>query len=111
MGLPDEGAHSLDEQWQRWSSVTEPELPAQLFDSSVGNHTKTLNSWLEREPSLPLVVCADSKIEALAFLACAFDRSESAASGHKDRAVVFSSPQTLRKLLRITILPDRDRIH
>jgi len=99
MGWPDEGAHSLDEQWQRWASVTEPELSAQLFDSSVQSHAKTLTSWLEREPSSPFVVCADSKIEALAFLACVFDRNEFAAAGYKDRAVVFSSPQTLRKLL------------
>jgi addiction module HigA family antidote len=99
MGLPEEGAHSLDEQWQKWASVTEPKLPAELFDSSVDSHEKTLKSWLEREPSSPLVVCADSKIEALAFLSCVFDRSEFASAGYKDRAVVFSSPQTLRKLL------------
>ena len=99
MGSPDEGAHSLDEQWQKWASVTEPELSKELFGPAVEDHKRTLKSWIEKPPSSPLVVCADSKIEALAFLFCIFDEDDFAAARYKDRAVVFSSAQALRKLV------------
>jgi len=99
MGSPDAGTHSLDELWHRWASVTEPELPKELFAPSVERYKETLKSWLEKEPSAPLIVCADSKIEASAFLTCLFDSDVLAAAGYKDRAVAFSSADTLRKLL------------
>ena len=99
MGSPDARAHSLDEQWHRWASVTDPELPKELFAPSVERHKDTLKSWLEKEPSSPLIVCADSKIEALAFLSCLFNADDFAGAGYKDRVVVFSSADTLRKLL------------
>ncbi len=99
MGSPYEGAHSLDEQWQRWASVTEPELSKELFEPSVENHKVKLKLWIENEPSSPLIVGADSKIEALAFLSCIFDRDDFAAAGYNDRAVVFSSAEALRKLV------------
>lgn len=31
IGLATEGFRSLDDQWKRWASVTEPELPKSLF--------------------------------------------------------------------------------
>ena len=99
MGLPDEGAHSLDEQWRRWASVTEPELPKEIFEPSVESHKATLASWMKNPPSTPLIVCADSKAEALAFLSCIFEADEFAREGYKDQAIVFSSAQTLRKLV------------
>src|SRR3989442_12985987 len=99
MGSTDAGAHSLDEQWHRWASVTEPELPVELFAPSVERHKGTMKSWLGKEPSSSLIVCADSKIEALAFLACLFDFDDFAAAGFKDRIVVFSSADALRKVL------------
>lgn len=99
MGSPGDGAHSLDEQWQKWASVTEPELSRELFEPSIESHKATVKSWIEKDPSSPLIVCADSKIEALAFLSCLFDSGEFVAAGYKDRVVVFSSAQTLRKLV------------
>ncbi len=99
MGRPDEGAHSLDEQWRTWASVTEPELPKAIFEPSVERHRATLATWLKSQPSAPLIVCADSKAEALAFLSCIFEADEFAPQGYKDRAIVFSSAETLRKLL------------
>src|SRR5262249_35249808 len=50
-------------------------------------------------PSSPLVVCADSRIEALAFLSCLFEAEDFAGAGYRDRVVVFSSADALRKLL------------
>src|SRR5439155_10354056 len=43
------------------------------------------------------VVSADSRDEALAFLACIFEQTD-AASKSKDLAAVFASPETLRTL-------------
>jgi addiction module HigA family antidote len=99
MGSPDAGAHSLDQQWQAWASVTTPELPKELFTPSIETHRKKIKSWLDKEPSAPLIVCADSRMEALAFLCCVFESEDFAAGGYKDRVVVFSLPDTLRKLL------------
>lgn len=98
MGLPSEGVHSLDQQWQVWASVTDPELSKELFATSVERHRSTVKSWFENSPSSPLIVCGDSKTEVLAFLYCVLDSDELKLSGYKDRAVVFSSPQMIRKL-------------
>jgi addiction module HigA family antidote len=99
MGSPDAGAHSLDQQWHAWASVTDPELPKELFAPSVEAFKDKVKKWLENEPSSPLIVCADSRIEALAFLSCLFEAEDFAGVGYKDRVVVFSSADTLRKLL------------
>src|SRR4029077_7194850 len=45
-----------------------------------------------------LVLSADSKAEALAFLSCLFDADDLAAEGYRDKAIVFSSAQALKKL-------------
>ncbi len=99
MGRPDEGAASLDEYWRRWASVTEPELPREIFKPSVEKHKAALPSWMRNPPSAPLIVSADSKAEALAFLSCIFDAAELASEGYKDKVIVFSSAKTLRNLL------------
>lgn len=99
MGSPDAGAHSLDQQWHAWASVTDPELPRELFAPSVEAFKAKVKTCLENEPSSPLVVCADSRIEALAFLSCLFESGDFAGPGYKDRIVIFSSADTLRKLL------------
>ncbi|MFQ5928608.1 MAG: HigA family addiction module antitoxin, partial [Acidobacteriota bacterium] len=98
MLIPSEGVHTLEEYWNKWASVTEPELPREIFELSIEAHKSTLVSWIKEEPSSPLVVSADSKDEALAFLSCIFDANDLAAEGYKDRAVVFSSAQNLQKL-------------
>jgi len=99
MGSPDAGAHSLDQQWHAWASVTAPDLPRELFAPSVEAFKAKVKTWLENEPSSPLIVCADSRLEALAFLSCLFDSGDFAGAGYKDRVVAFSSADTLRRLL------------
>ena len=98
MGSPSEGVHSLEEQWQAWAAVTVPELSKELFASSVEHCKGTVKRWIENTPSSPLIVCGDSKLEALAFLYCLFESDEPTLKGFKDRALVFSSAQALRKL-------------
>ncbi len=99
ISLPSEGAESLERRWQEWASVTNPELSTRIFEPSVERHKGKLASWIKNEPSAPLIVCADSKDEALAFLSCVFDADDFAAEGYKDRVIVFSCAQTLRKLV------------
>ena len=98
IGIPSEGVHALEEYWENWASVTEPELPNEIFAVSIERHKKTLVSWLKSAPASPLIVSADSKAEALAFLSCLFDADDLKTEGYKDKALVFSSPETLKKL-------------
>ena len=98
IGIPTEGFETLEQCWDRWANASEPALTPSIFEPSVIAHGKTLAAWLENRPAEPFVVVADSKKEALAFLACAFD-SVDGAKKHRDLVAVFESPQTLRKLL------------
>jgi addiction module HigA family antidote len=98
MGSPSEGIHSLDDQWRAWASVTEPELSKELFTPSVEHFRVTIKNWIENPPSSPLIVCGDSKLEALAFLCCMFEDEEPAIKNAKDRFLVFSSARALQKL-------------
>ncbi|MGH7824413.1 MAG: hypothetical protein ACREQ7_04465 [Candidatus Binatia bacterium] len=98
IGMPSEGVHALEEFWETWASVTEPELSKEIFAVSIETHKQTLISWLKTPPTSPLIISADSKAEALAFLACLFDADDLKAEGYKDKVLVFSSPETLKKL-------------
>ena len=97
LGSPSDGVHSLEGQWHVWRSVAVPELSMELFAPSVERYKGDLKSWIEATPSSPLIVCGDSKLEALAFLYCLFE-SDLAFKGFKDRVLVFSSAPALRKL-------------
>jgi addiction module HigA family antidote len=102
VGRADIGADSLDEHWRRWSSATEPALSKEIFERSVQSHGKVIADWLTNPPAKPLIVSADSKDEALAFLCCALDAGDLAQAGYKDRVIAFSAAETLRKVLSTT---------
>jgi addiction module HigA family antidote len=101
LGIPYEGVYSLEERWQKFSSVAEPELSKELFAPSVEHYKSILKSWVENPSATPLIVCGDSKIESLAFLYCAFEDEEPAFKSIKDRLLVFSSGSALRKLTTV----------
>jgi hypothetical protein len=98
MGRPADGVHSLEEQWRTWATVTDPELSRELFAPSVEHFKKTFETWIENPPSSPLIVCGDSKLEAMAFLYCMCESEEPAFKNFNDRFLVFSSASALRKL-------------
>jgi addiction module HigA family antidote len=98
IGIPSEGVHTLEEHWESWASTTEPELSKEIFAVSIEAHKQTLVSWLKAAPASPLIVSADSKAEAVAFLSCLFDTDDLKNDGYKDKVLVFSSPETLKKL-------------
>lgn len=98
LGKPSDGVFSLEGRWHTWASVTDPQLSRELFAPSVEHFKSIVKNWVENPSAVPLIICGDSKIEALAFLYCMFDEDEPAFKQIKDRLLVFSSGPTLRKL-------------
>lgn len=98
MGIPTEGVETLAQSWDRWADASEPKMTPKIFEPSLDAHRDRFNEWLDKEAGeRPLAVAADSRNEALAFLACLF--SDSSVLGcHRDRAAVFESAQSLRKV-------------
>ena len=73
-------------------------MTAAIFAPSVAAHLKKFRTWLETtRPDRPFTVAADSREEAIAFLACLL-RHEDVRGRDHDRAVVFESASTLRTL-------------
>jgi addiction module HigA family antidote len=102
LGMPYDGVYSLDERWHAFASVTDPELSKELFAPSVERYKSIVKNWVENPSATPLIVCGDSKIEALAFLYCMFEDDEPAFKNIKDRLLVFSSGTALRKLTTVS---------
>ena len=100
-----DGVETLQHYWEWWSSASSPRLTAELFSPSVAVYREKVEKWLVSEPASPLVVAADSRGEAIGFLACLF-REFAASSGDDtstltnaaDLATVFHSSDRLREL-------------
>ena len=99
--LPVSGYETLEQAWCRWANASEPHLTPKIFAPSIAAYRDTFKSWLDKPSDRPFVVAADSRDEALAFLACLFDDEELRQS--KDRAAVFTYPATLRTLLASSV--------
>jgi len=99
--LPNSGYETLDKAWCRWANASKPHLTPEIFTSSIESHRENFKAWLEEPSGRPFAVAADSKDEALAFLACLFDEEE--LRKYKDLAAVFTSQETLRILLASTV--------
>ena len=69
-----------------------------IFEPSLIAYRDTLKKWLESPSERPFIVAADSKDEALAFLACLF-QDDTIGSKWGDLAAVFKSAETLRTLV------------
>ena len=92
-----DGFETLDRCWQRWAEASDPQMTPAMFQSSITAHRDTFSKWLERPSERPFVVAADSRDEALAFLACLF-RDDGIAARWRELAAVFESTKALRKL-------------
>lgn len=101
LALPVSGYETLEEAWRRWASASEPSLTPEIFAPSIAAHRDTFKAWLGKPSERPFVVAADSKNEALAFIACLFDDDD--LRQFKDRAAVFTSPATLRMLFASSV--------
>jgi addiction module HigA family antidote len=99
--LPISGYETLEQAWRRWASVTEPRMTAEIFAASIAAYAHSLKTWLDNPADRPFVVAADSRDEALAFLACLFDDEE--LHEYNDLAAVFTSATTLRTLVTSSV--------
>ena len=96
--IPTEGFRTLDRFWDWWAQGSNPPMTDAIFAPSVAAHADGFKTWLAKTPGAgPLTVAADSREEAVAFLACLF-RHGDLPSPARDHAVVFESAGTLRTL-------------
>ena len=95
--MQDDRFETLDQCWRRWEDASEPKMTPALFKPSVIAYRDTFKRWLEKQSEKPIVVAADSRDEALAFLACLF-RDGEIATLWGDLAAVFKSTEPLRTL-------------
>ena len=101
LALPVSGYETLEQAWRRWANVSEPHLTPEIFAPSIAAYRGTFKTWLDKSSDRPFVVTADSRDEALAFLACLFDDDD--LRQFKDLAAVFTSPATLRTLVASSV--------
>ena len=98
------GVETLERFWDRWSSASSPEFTSQVFSPSLEAYRQTVVDWLTGEPDRPFVISADSKGEAIAFVACLFREltvespDNANVTRSIDLAAVFDSSSTLREL-------------
>lgn len=97
LALPLGGFETPERFWQRWSNASEPAMAAEIFVPSITAYRDAFSNWLQQDAVRPFTVAADSKEEALAFVACLL-RDESIAARARDVAAIFESAETLRKL-------------
>ena len=101
LAIPVSGYETLEQAWRRWTSASDFPLTPEIFAPSIAAYRDTFKSWLDKPSDRPFVVAADSRDEALAFLACLFDDDN--LRRFKDSAAVFTSPATLRMLVASSI--------
>lgn len=99
--LPVNGYETLEQTWHRWANASEPHMTPEIFAPSISAYRDTFKAWLDKPSERPFVIAADSRDEALAFLACLFDDPELRQS--KDLAAVFTSPGTLKTLVASSV--------
>ena len=97
LDLSTEGFETLDSFWNRWAKASDPPMTASIFAPSIAAHLSAFKKWLKAPSDRPFRVTADSREEAVAFLACLL-RHEDAPAAALGRAVVFESASTLRTL-------------
>ena len=97
LGMPTTGFQTIEQCWERWATASEPPMTAAIFKPSLDRHEKGFRDWLRATPDRPFTVAADSREEAVAFIACLLRQGDTPASAC-DRAVLFESADTLRLL-------------
>ena len=101
LGMSISGFETLEQSWRRWANASEPHLTPNIFAPSIATYRGVVKAWINQQSDRPFVIAADSRGEALAFLYCVFDDKEF--RQFKDRAAVFTSPETLRNLLTSSV--------
>jgi plasmid maintenance system antidote protein VapI len=102
IGIDTKGIVSLDHCWSMWAQVTEPEIDRSLFAGSVRAYKGKLEEFLNAAPDKPLVITADSKEEALAFLSCVFAEAGTPSGVDHDQVVVLQTVEALTNVRRVS---------
>lgn len=95
LGILTEGLSSLEQCWQNWTAVTDPELSELLFDGAVEAHKNNFIKWLENPTPNPFRIISSSREESLAYLYCLFNAVE---CKYKDKVIVINSPAALLRV-------------
>ncbi len=93
-----QGAIALDEAWKIWAADCEPQLKPSLFDDALTAYRSTLKRAVTSDQYKPIIISADSRDEALAFLSAGFAADDPDLGNFRDRVIVFREPGTLSKL-------------
>ncbi|MEO5374726.1 MAG: HigA family addiction module antitoxin [Alphaproteobacteria bacterium] len=96
-GVPTQGVLSLDACWKIWVADTSPALSPALFAESTERARQTVEKMLNRGGD-PVILTADSREEALAFLSCLLAGDEHERTLFRDRVAVFTESGPLTKL-------------
>ena len=96
LGKPTRSVITLNQSWNEWAGVTEPQMPPELFDVFVEQYAKRASDWLGSDPTEPLTISADSRIEAQAYLACLFGSGSELLQRNADRVVIVRDAETFR---------------
>ena len=95
------GFRTIEACWNEWAAGSEPEMTPAIFAPSITSYRRAFRKWLDSPPNRPLTVVADSREEAVAFIAC-FLRQENLPASASGSAVLFESADTLRRLAAST---------
>ena len=94
--LPATGVVPLDEWWDNWSRVANPQISPELVTAGRQEQSKRLGEWFQTEPS-HYYVQGDTQDEAIAFLAsCAHAEEKQWGSALLTRAVVVENADAWR---------------
>ena len=101
LGRPVLGLMSLDRYWRYWAEATDPALPSALFDRAAEEHSDAFRKWLENPSGRRFTIAADSRAEAIAFMACLMDPL---ADDHElsHRGIVFETSAAVERLASST---------
>ena len=98
LGMPTSDIETLDQIWAEWAAGSEPPMTSKIFEPSLVAYHDKFKAWLENKPTdRPFTVAADSKHEALVFIACLFEHGD-APLDYGRQAAVVNSAQTLKTL-------------
>lgn len=101
IGIPLDGCQTLSDYWENWSSAANPPISRKIFDSAIASHNDMIERWHENPDARPLVITAESKEEALAYLACAFESKEKL-HPLSERTVLVSDAAIAKRLAGIS---------
>ncbi|MCY4141934.1 MAG: helix-turn-helix domain-containing protein [Rhodobacteraceae bacterium] len=104
------GFRSPDKCWSDWSGVCEPRLSSTLF-SEPENSSDVFKQWLDKPPTRPFIVAAESPGEALAFSCHLVDQSQFGTDQPGAATLVFDSPEAIRRFRAAGVFPRIAIVH